>query len=163
MTGVRVAAGLAALVAAPAAGAASFSFTLNTASPLTAPGVTLTGDDQAKTFTMQYTVAYTGNFNSAGWKVMANAAAPTSGSNTLPALQVTNVTSACAGSCTTNPTNSVVWPVTMSATDQRIFNAAANTGRGTFTLTATWSISYPANALPGTYSTTVTLTGSTGP
>jgi hypothetical protein len=30
-------------------------------------------------------------------------------------------------------------------------------------LTATFQLTYPANALPGTYTATVTLTGATGP
>jgi hypothetical protein len=159
----RLAVPLVAIIIAPASSAATFTFTVNTTSPVNAPGVTLNGDDQTKTFTMQYTVAYTGLSNTAGWKVQASATAPTSGTNTLPALKVTNVTSACSVSCTTNPTNNVTWPVTMTTTAQKIFNAAVNTGQGTFALTATWSVSYPANALPGTYASTVTLTGSTGP
>jgi len=143
---------------------ASFTFTVNTTSPVTAPGITLTGDDQTKTFTMSYTVAYTGGQNTAGWNVQAASTALTSGTNTLPALEVTGVTSgACTGGACVNPTNSITWPVTLSATSTRIFNAAVNTGRGTVVLTATYQVSYPANALPGTYSATVTLTGATGP
>jgi uncharacterized protein YhdP len=152
-----------ALTTTSVASAATFTFTVNTVSPVAAPGVTLTGDDQSKTFTMQYTVAYTGTSTTAGWKVQASATAPTSGTNTLPALKVTGVTSACSVSCTVNPTNNVTWPVTMTTTAQKIFNAALNTGQGTFSLTATWQVTYPAKAVAGTYASTVTLTGSTGP
>jgi len=153
------------LLAAPStAAAASFTFTVNTASPITAPGITLSGDDQTKTFTMSYTVAYTGGGNTAGWNVQAASTTLTSGSNTLPAMQVTGVTNAnCTGGGCVNPTNSITWPVTLSTTSTRIFNAAAGTGKGTVVLTATYQVSYPANALPGTYSATVTLTGATGP
>ncbi|HZT91782.1 MAG TPA: hypothetical protein VFA05_07075 [Gaiellaceae bacterium] len=154
---------LAALVAAPAALGASFTFTVNTTSPVTAPGVTLNGDDQTTTFTMSYTVAYTGGNNNAGWHVSASSTALTSGSATLPAMQVTTVAEACGGSCTTAPNNSVTWPVTLGTTAQEIYNAATTTGRGTFSLTPTFQVSYPANAQPGTYSATVTVTGATGP
>jgi hypothetical protein len=151
----------AALTVAPLASA---SFSLTASSPVTAPGVTLTGDDQSKTFTMVSTVNNTSTGSTlAGWKVQASATAPTSGSNTLPALKVTGVTSACASSCTVNPTNSVTWPVTLSTTAQKIFNAAANTGLGNFNLTATLQITYPAKAIAGAYSSTVTLTLSTSP
>lgn len=144
--------------------AASFTFTVNTASPVTAPGITLSGDDQTKTFTMQYTVAYTGGGNTAGWNVTASSTAPTSGSNTLPALVVTGVSSAaCTGGGCVNPTNSITWPITLTTSAQKIFNAAVNTGQGSVVLTATYKVTYPANALPGTYSATVTLLGATGP
>ncbi len=137
---------------------------MNTTSPITAPGVTLNGDDQTKTFTMQYTVAYTGPANTLGWNVQASSTTLTSAGKTLPAMKVTGVTNAnCTGAGCVNPTNSITWPVTLSTTATKIFNAAANTGKGTVVLTATYQVSYPANALPGTYSATVTLAGATGP
>lgn len=155
---------LLALALPSTAAAASFSFTVNTTSPVTAPGITLTGDDQTTTFTMSYTVAYTGGLNTAGWNVQAASTTLTAGTNTLPAMKVTGVTSgACTGGACVNPTNSITWPVTLSTTSTKIFNAAAGTGKGTVVLTATYQVSYPANALPGTYSATVTLTGATGP
>ncbi len=154
---------LAALVVVPPASAATFTFSLVTTSPVTAPGVTLTGDDQAKTFGIVTQVAYTGTSNTAGWKVQARATTPTSGTHTLPALQVTAGTFSCVSSCTTNPTNGVSYPITLSGVAQKIYNAAANTGRGTFTVTSTYQVTYSASAIAGTYSSTVTLTGSTGP
>lgn len=155
---------LLAFAAPSTAVAATFTFTVNTASPVTAPGITLTGDDQTKTFTMQYTVGYTNTGNTAGWNVQASSTTLTSSGKTLPAMKVTSVTNAaCTGSGCVNPTNSITWPVTLSTTATKIYNAAANTGKGTVVLTATYQVSYPANALPGTYSATVTLTGATGP
>lgn len=156
---------LLALWVVPAASAAAkFTFTLNTASPVTVPGVTLNGDDQTVTFTMQYTVAYTGAGNTAGWNVTTSATALTSGTKTLPALDVTGVSSAaCTGGGCTNPTNSITWPVTLTTTAQKVFNAAANTGQGTVVLTATYQLTYPASALPATYSSVVTVLGATGP
>jgi hypothetical protein len=152
-----------ALVFASGAAAATFSYSVATTSPVTVAGVTLSGVDQPTTFTIASTVQYTGGSNTAGWKVQASATTPTSGSNTLPALAVTAGTFVCASSCTTNPTNGVTYPITLTTTAQTIYNAAANTGRGTFTVTHTFQLNYLANAFPGTYSSTVTLTGTTGP
>ena len=151
-----------ALVFAGGAAAATFNFTAST-TPVTVATVTLSGLDQTKTFTIANTVAYTGGNNNAGWKVQASATTPTSGSNTLPALKVTAGSAACQSTCTTNPTNSIAYPLTLSGTAQTIFNAATNTGQGTFTVTSTFQVSYASNIYPGTYVSTVTLTGSTGP
>jgi hypothetical protein len=156
-------AALLAVIVVPVAAGATFTYSVTTASPVTAPGITLSGDDQTKTFTIVSQVAYTGGNNTAGWNVQASSTTLTSGSNTLPPLDVTAGTFACASSCTTNPTSSVTYPVTLSGTAQRIYNAAANTGRGTFNVTNTFQVTYPANAIAGTYSCTVTLTGTTGP
>jgi len=57
----------------------------------------------------------------------------------------------------------VATPVTLSGSPVRIFNAAVNTGQGTIVLTATYLLTFPANALAATYSSTVTVTASTGP
>ena len=154
---------LCALVFVSNAVAASFSFAVNTASPVTVTGVTLNGVDQPKTFTIAYNVAYTGGNNNAGWKVQASATTPTSGANTLPALTVTAGSSACVSGCTTFPTNAITYPLTLTTTAATIFNAALITGQGTFTVTSTYQLNYLANALPGTYSSTVTLTGTIGP
>lgn len=151
-----------ALVFVGGAAAASFTFTAST-TPVTVATVTLSGLDQTKTFTIANTVAYTGGSNTAGWKVQAAATTPTSGSNSLPALTVTAGTFSCVSSCATNPTNGIAYPLTLSTTAQTIYNAAANTGKGTFTVTSTFQVSYAANIYPGTYVSTVTLTGSTGP
>jgi hypothetical protein len=156
-------AALASLVLVSGAAGATFTYSVATPSPVTVTGVTLNGVDQPKTFPIASTVAYTGGNNNAGWKVQASATTPTSGSNTLPALQVTAGTFSCVSACTTNPMNGVTYPLTLSTTAQTIYNAAANTGRGTFTVTNTFSLNYVANALPGTYSAMVTLSGSTGP
>lgn len=152
-----------ALVIVPSATAASFTFSVTTTSPVTAPGITLSGDDQTTTFSVVSRVAYTGGGNTAGWNIQAAATTPTAGSYTLPELQVTAGSFACVSGCMTNPTSSVTYPVTLSTTATRVYNAAANTGRGTFNITNTYQVTYPANALPGTYSSTVTLTGATGP
>jgi hypothetical protein len=154
---------LLALVFVGEATAASFSFSVTTASPLAVAAVTLNGVDQTQTFSIADTVAYTGGSNTAGWNVSVAATLPTAGTNTLPAIQVTAGTFVCQSSCTTNPTNGISYPITLSTTAAKVYNAAVNTGRGTFTVTNTFLETYPANIFPGTYASTVTLTGSTGP
>jgi hypothetical protein len=156
-------AALLSLVVVSGAAGATFNYSVATPSPVTVTGATLNGVDQPKTFAIASTVQYTGGNNSAGWKVQASATTPTSGTKALPALQVTAGTFSCVSACSTDPTNGVTYPITLSTTAQTIYNAAANTGRGTFTVTNTFSLNYVANALPGTYSSTVTLSGSTGP
>jgi hypothetical protein len=157
-------AALFALIFVGGAGAATFTFTVTTTSPVTVATVTLSGIDQTKSFTIANTVAYTGGNNSAGWNVQAAATTPTSGANTLPALKVTAGTAVCQGTCATAPTSSVTYPpITLSTTAVRVFNAALNTGQGTFTVSNTFLVTYPANIYPGTYASTVTLTGTTGP
>jgi hypothetical protein len=154
-----------ALVLVPGAYAASsLTITLVTSSPLNVAAVTLNGADQTNTFTVVTSVAYTGGQNTTGWNVTAAAPAPASGANALPALVVTNVAAgACTGGGCVNPTNSVTWPVALTSTPSKIYNAAANTGQGTVSLTSTYQVSYPANALPGTYSTTIAYAVATGP
>jgi hypothetical protein len=153
-----------ALVVTPAASAATLTLTITTGSPVTAPGVTLSGIDQTKTFAIAVSEAYTGSFNTAGWNVTAASTTLTSSGKTLPALIVTTVAAgACSGTGCNSPTNSITWPVTLGTTAAKIYNAAANTGKGTVTLTGTYQVTYPANALPGTYTATVTLATTTGP
>jgi hypothetical protein len=155
---------LPALVFVGGATAATFSFAVTTASPVTVATVTLNGVDQTQTFSIANTVAYTGGNNTAGWNVQASATTPTSGSNTLPALKVTAGTAVCQGTCATGPTSSVSYPpIVLSTAAVRIFNAATSTGQGTFTVANTFLVTYPANIYPGTYVSTVTLTGGTGP
>jgi hypothetical protein len=161
-----------ALIVVPtAAGAITLTVTVTTGSPVTAPGVTLSGVDQTKTFTVASRVTYSdssGNANNLGWKVNVSATAPTGAGGTLPFLIVTNVTrAACtndaSGNSCVNPVNNVTWPITANTTPVKVYNAAANTGQGNVVLTATYQISYPANAIAGTYSSTITYAVATGP
>lgn len=150
-----------ALVVPSAALGASFTFSLVTASPLTLPAVTLTGDDQSQTFTV---VSEVDNTGSTGWKVQAAATAPASGSETLPALQVTAGSWSCVSGCPANPLpTGLTYPMTLSATPQTVYNAGAGTGRGKFDISSTFLVSYPAKTIAGTYTATITLSGSAGP
>jgi hypothetical protein len=140
--------------------ATAFSVSLTTASPFAAPGVTLNGVDQTQTFTLSISVLDPNPGSGLGWNVSMAATAPANGAKTLPALVVTNViAAACSGGTCVNPTNTVTWPVSLTAGGVKIFNAAIGTGTKTNALTPTVQITYPANALPLTYSSTVTVTG----
>ena len=164
MTRALLAAALALAVAPGAYAASSLTLSVLTSSPVNVAAVTLNGLDQTNTFTVVTSVAYTGGQTTAGWNVTAAASPPTSGSNTLPGLQVTNVVAGtCTGGGCTNPTNTVTWAVPLTSTPAKIFNAAAGSGQGTVSLTSTYQVTYPANALPGTYSTTVAYAVATGP
>jgi hypothetical protein len=150
---------LLALIVVPTA-AATFTVTLTTSSPVTAPGVTLNGVDQTQTFPLSITVSDANPGSGNGWNVSMAATAPTNGANALPALVVTTVaTSGCSGGSCVNATNAIGWPVTLTSGGVKIYNAAVGTGTKTTTLTPTVEISYPANALPLTYSSTLTVTG----
>jgi hypothetical protein len=152
---------LVALVLTPAALAANFTFSVVTSSPVTLPTVTLDGDDQSQTFTVTGEIANSGH---AGWKIQASAGAPASGSAALPALQATAGSWRCVSGCPSNPLPSgLTYPMTLSSTPQTIYNADDGTGRGTFDITSTFLISYPASATAGTYTSTIVLSGSTGP
>jgi hypothetical protein len=152
-----------ALVIVPPAAAAKFTFTVLSTSPANT-GITLNGDDQTSTFAIVTEVAYTNGGNTTGWKIQAAAGVPTFGSQTLPALVVTGGSFACASGCQTNPAPlNVSYPITLSSTAQTVYNANVNTGQGTYDITNTYQVTYPASTVAGTYTTTVTLTGATGP
>jgi hypothetical protein len=154
---------LVALVAVPTATAA-FSVTLNTGSPQTFAAITLNGVDQTKTLPLSISVSNTGVTNQTGWSVTAAAGAPTSGGNTLSPLQVTAVSAAaCTGGQCVSASNNIAVPVALSAGGVKIFNAAAGTGTGSVVLTATLQMTYDAKALPGTYTASLTVAGTTSP
>ena len=85
------------------------------------------------------------------------------------ASTATAVSSTCAGGTTcTNPTNAITYPLAVPAgssapTAVKLFNAAANTGMGSFTVTPTVQVAIPANAYAGTYTSTVTVAVVSGP
>ena len=173
-----VLAGVAALIAVPTVFADDAPATANVSggslseSTTSTPSVsvTLNGTNQVPTYTMDIaTNDQTGSgsgwnltitstrFETAGGKFFANTAS-----------QVTGVTSACAGGTCTNPTNSVTYPLTLPAdttapTAVKLFNAAAATGLGDFTVTPTVGVSIPANAYAGTYTSTITLAVASAP
>jgi hypothetical protein len=109
-----------------------------------------------------------------GWNVTITSTQFTTGGGspkTLPtnASTATGVSASCAGGATcTPPTNSITYPLTVPAaatapTAVNLFNAAASTGMGGFTLTPTIGVSILANSFAGTYTSTVTVAVVGGP
>lgn len=134
---------------------------------------TLNGTDQLLTYTMAISVDdATGTGN--GWNLTITSTQFSTGGTTPSTLSttastITGVTSVCVANTTcTDPTNTVTYPLALPAgatapTAVKLFNAAANTGMGSFTVTPTVSVSVPANAYAGKYSSTVTLAIVSGP
>jgi hypothetical protein len=175
---VIVLAGLAALIAVPVVLADNAPATANVTggslseSTDSTPSVrvTLDGTDQVSKYTMDIaTNDQTGS--GSGWNLTISSTTFSSDDGkTLPntASQVTGVTSACAGGTCTNPTNAISYPLTLPADEKpptavKLFNAAADTGMGDFTLTPTVDVTIPANAYAGTYTSTITLAVASAP
>jgi len=149
--------------------AASLTLTTGTAPTF---ALTLTGADQTTTYTLPFTVAYTGGGTTLGWNVTATSTTFTNAAaQTFPA-NASTITSVAVGTCSgggcNQPTNSITYPVALPAgatapAAVRIFNAAAGTGKGTVVVTPTVDVAVPGNVFSGTYTSTITLTATTGP
>lgn len=140
-----------------------------------APSVsaTLDGTDKTPSYTLPMTVAdNTGS--GTGWNVTVTSTTFSTGGGSPKTLSntastVTAVSSSCAGGTTcTSSTNSISYPLTVPAgaaapSAVKLFNAAANTGMGSFTVTPTVQVSIPANTFAGTYTSTVTVAVVSGP
>ena len=125
---------------------------------------TLSGSDQTVTYSPVLGVV-DARGTGAGWNVTIAATTFSDGAgHSLAAGSVTGVTSVChTGSTCTAPTNSIGYPLTLSTTAAKVFNAAANTGLGAVDVTPTVSVAIPGNAYAATYTSTVTLAAATGP
>ncbi len=109
--------------------------------------------DSTPTYTLPLTAVDTTG-TGAGWNLTVTSTQFTTGGatpHTLPATAstMTGVTSVCASGTCTNPTNAVTYPVNVPAapaapTAVKFFNAAANTGLGSFTVTPTVGVFVPA-------------------
>ena len=101
----------------------------------------------------------------AGWNLTIGATSFSDGAgHTLAPGTVTGATQAChAGGTCTLATSSVTYPLTVSGTAAKFFNAAANTGLGKVDVTPTVAVLVPGNSFAGTYTSTVTLVAATGP
>jgi hypothetical protein len=137
-----------------------------------AVSATLDGTDQTPSYTLPMTVAdNTGS--GAGWNVTITSTTFTTGGGSPHTLSTsastaTGAVAACGGGTCTNPTNSVGYPLAVPAgapapTAVKLFNAAANTGMGSFNLTPTIQVAIPANTYAGTYQSTVTVAIVSGP
>jgi hypothetical protein len=145
---------------------AAFAISVSPSS-VTSSAVTLNGVDRTSTFAAVVTVSGAGT---TGWNITAWAPLPVSGANTLGALVVATqpTLGACSGiGCNLPVPTGITWPVTLgttSGTAAKIYNASASTGKVNNTVNITFSIPVLAKALPGTYTTTLTVIGSsTGP
>lgn len=135
-------------------------------------GVTLNGTDQTPAYSAALNASDTTGTGS-GWNLTVTSTQFTTGGATPSTLatgasSITGVTSLCASGTCTSPTNAIAYPVGVPAgatapTPVKFFNAAAATGLGRFTVTPTVQVSVPANALAGTYTSTVTLAIVSGP
>jgi hypothetical protein len=141
-------------------GAGALSFNLPSAPSFSA---TLAGDDQTTSYAPVLGVV-DARGSGAGWNVSISSTALTDGSGHNLTQTVSAVSSAChAGSTCTGATNSVTYPITLSTTSAKVFDAAVGTGMGKVDVTPTIQIPVPGNAYAGSYSATLTLTAATGP
>ena len=180
-TAVIAAAVAIALAAAASAGAANVTATATvnagtlSLSTSATPSVsaTLNGTDQTPSYTLPMSVSdNTGS--GTGWNVTITSTTFTTGGGSphllsTSASNVTGVSSSCAdgGTCT-NPTNSIGYPLGVPAgssapTAVKLFNAAANTGMGAFTVTPTDLGLDPGQQLRRHYTSTVTVAVVSGP
>ena len=145
----------------------SLNFTPPTS--LSWPSTALTGRDQ--TVTTQLNLSPDDESGSgAGWNLTATSTPFTSGTHTLPttAAQITAASeTAGTGQCSA-PSNQISYPVTVPAATTppspvKIYNAAAGSGAGPANLDLTASLAVPGNARSGSYTSTWTLTLSSGP
>ncbi len=155
-------------------GAYAISCGTNCENVTNTPTVTtmLNGSDQ----TLSYTLAFSlNNTAGLGWNVTITSTQFTTGTTptrTLPTniSAITGVTAVCSAgqTCTTMPTNTVVYPVSVPAgnpapTPIKFYNAASATGVGTFDISTATNVTIPANAYAGTYKSTITLAYVSGP
>ena len=102
----------------------------------------------------------------AGWNLQISATTFSDGAgHTLAPGQVASASQACkAGStCTLATSSGITYPLTITTTAAKFFNAALNTGLGKVDVTPTINVAIPGNTYAGTYTSTVTLAAATGP
>jgi WxL domain surface cell wall-binding len=101
----------------------------------------------------------------AGWNLTMSATSFSDGSgHTLAPGSLSGVTAAChAGNSCTAATNAISYPLTLSGTAAKFFNAAAASGMGKVDVTPSVDVAIPGNAYAGTYTSTVTLAAVSGP
>jgi hypothetical protein len=160
ITGTSTVSGSPVTIASLSATTAAFPLTLNGTdqdSAAVAIGVNVNDDSG------------TGN----GWKLQVAATTfADTGTHTLAdsgTLSISSVSEADNGTGTyTAPTNSITAPVALTTaatapTAVSVYNAAANTGLGHFTVTPSFVVHVPANAYASAYTSTITVTVATGP
>lgn len=131
---------------------------------------TLDGTDQTVNYTLPLTVA-DARGTGTGWNLTVTSTTFNTGSHTLAttASSIASVSSACvAGGTCTNATNSITYPLTIPAaatapTAVKLFNSAATTGLGRFTITPSINVTIPGNSFSGSYASTLTIAAVSGP
>jgi hypothetical protein len=131
---------------------------------------TLDGTDQSVNYTLPLTMNDLRG-SGAGWNLTMTSTTFTNGTQTLgtTASSIASVASTCAGGGTcTNATNSITYPLTVPAAASapaavKVFNAAANSGMGRFTVTPSINVSIPGNSFAGSYTSTLTIAAVSGP
>lgn len=101
----------------------------------------------------------------AGWNITASTTSFTNGKQTLPMPAITGVASATAGSGNCSmPTNTVAgYPITLSGSPSKVYDASAGTGAGPANITMNTGIVVPGGETTGTYTATMTFAISSGP
>jgi hypothetical protein len=125
---------------------------------------TLDGTDQTVTWSALLGVV-DARGTGGGWNLTMSSTTFSDGSgHSLTAGSVSAVSAACQGGNTcTGATNAISYPLTLSGTAAKFFNASANTGMGKVHVTPSVDVSIPGNAFAGTYTATVTLAAVSGP
>ena len=143
-------------------GTAGISLTLPAGPSLTD---TLDGTDQTVNYAPVLGVV-DARGTGAGWNLTISATAfDDLAGHTLAPGTVTSVSSAChaASTCTAASSSGITYPLTISGTAAKVFNAATTSGLGKVDVTPTIAVLIPGNAFAGTYTSTVTLAATTGP
>lgn len=126
------------------------------------PSTTLTGD--VITLTSSFAVGVNDATGSkAGWNLQGTIGVLTdAASDTIPAVGHTITGVAISGVTGTAPTNAIA-NGQIPTTAAKIFNAAANTGKGKSTETFSTQLSVPADTAAGVYTATLTVSIVSGP
>jgi hypothetical protein len=146
--------------------AANFAVSIAPVTAISTP-VTLNGLDQVSTFAE--TISVTGGSDTTGWQITAWAPLPTVSGNVLGVLVVPTqpTLGACSlGQCSLPIPIGITWPValgTTALTAAKIYNANVGSGNKNNTVNVTFGVKVPASALPGTYTTTLTIAGAESP
>jgi len=158
------------VVGTSSVGAATSTATLTagslsiTAAPanFTYPSTALTGD--IINLTSSFAVGVNDATGSkAGWNLQGVVTVLTdAASDTIPAVGQTISGVTITGVTGTGPTNSIA-NGQIPTTAAKIFNAAANTGKGRSTETFSTALAVPADTATGTYTATLTVTIVSGP
>lgn len=126
---------------------------------------TLDGTDQTASYSPVLGVV-DARGTGAGWNLTISATDFSDGSgHTLAPGTVTAAAQAChsGSSCTAATSSGITYPLTITGTAAKFFNAATSTGLGKVDVTPTIQVAIPGNAYAGTYTSTVTLAAATGP